>query len=307
MIIEEILQQAIDHKATDIHLCPLVNGYKVLIRVTGKLQQLSIENNSSNLLNRLKIMADLDLSETRRSQEGQLQIQIHNHLYFIRISIVSTKKGEKVALRLLKQKNAFTLSELALPLSLQSAVYKTIHESHGLMLVCGATGAGKTTTLYACLDALNNGEKAIFTIEDPIEYEVEDFFQCEPTPAINLTASQLLKTFLRQDPDIILVGELRDAETAQLAVTAALTGHMVFATLHSNSAIDAIHRLHSWNIDFFALCSALKMILHQKMLLNDNQLKPIFSGIMPAWSIKNKPLDYNQLIQNLSLWTHLSN
>jgi len=302
MIIEEILQQAIDKKATDVHLCPYENNYKILIRIAGKLKLLCVENNVSNLVNRLKVMADLDLSETRRNQEGQLKIQINNQLYFIRISIVSTNRGEKIALRLLQQKNAFTLAELNLPHRLSTAIDQTIHQDHGLMLVCGATGAGKTTTLYACLDALNNGEKAIFTIEDPIEYEIDEFFQCEPTPAINLTSSQLLKTFLRQDPDIILVGELRDAETAQLAVVAALTGHMVFATLHSNSAIDAIHRLYAWQIDFFALCSALKMVLHQKMIFDQDQAKPHFTAIMPAWAQSNKPTHYQQLIEEQNMW-----
>lgn len=306
MIIEEILQKAANKNATDIHLCPEKSRYKILVRVAGKLELLGIEQDANNLINRLKILSDLDLSETRRSQEGQLQLNLGQHLYFIRVSIVATNKGEKVALRLLRQKSAFTLTDLRLPATLHQAVNNTLQQKHGLMLVCGATGAGKTTTLYACLDELNTGEKAIFTIEDPIEYEVDNFFQCEPSPAINLTPTQLLKTFLRQDPDIILVGELRDAQTAQLAVTAALTGHMVFATLHSNSTLDAIHRLRSWNVDFFALRSALKMVLHQTMTFKKQKATPAFQGMTPAWSEKNNPIDYEQLFKERTLWHFLS-
>lgn len=307
MTIEELIQKAAQQQATDIHFCPTGNSYKVLIRIASKLQLLSIEKDTQNLINRLKVLADLDLSETRRSQEGQLHMQLNNELYFIRVSIVTTNKGEKVALRLLQQKNILPLEKLGLPIKLQQSLIQTIKQKHGLIIVCGATGAGKTTTLYACLDALDNGEKSIFTIEDPIEYEVENFFQCQPAPAIGLTAIQLLKTFLRQDPDIILIGELRDADTAQLAINAALTGHMVFTTLHSNSAIDAIHRLHAWNIDFFALRSALKMTLHQTMQFQQQTIQPTFQAIVPAWSQNQPPVSYEDMFNNKNIWQTFDN
>ena len=301
MMLEEIFKNADDQQATDIHFCPDENCYRVLFRVGGKLN-LFIQNISSNLINRLKMMADLDLSETRRTQEGQFQSKINNKTYFIRVSFIATQKGEKVALRLLLQNQIRTLNELHIKPELRSSINKTLSLDTGLFLVCGATGAGKTTTLYACLDAVNTGEKAIFTIEDPVEYEVEEYFQCEPQPAINLTACQLLKSFMRQDPDIILIGELRDAETAQLAIAAALTGHMVFATLHSNSALDAIHRLESWQVDFFAFSSVIQLVLHQKMKYKTCKAEPIFQGIKPNWHSKLRPSCYQDLTQNQSYW-----
>lgn len=301
MMLEEILKHADEMQATDIHFCPEENGYKVLFRIIGKLNVFT-QQVSGNVINRLKMMADLDLSESRRTQEGQFQSQINHKQYFIRISIVATQKGEKVALRLLHQQKTRTLNTLNLPIALAQAINNALLLDSGLFLVCGATGAGKTTTLYACLDALNNGEKAIFTIEDPVEYEVDDYFQCEPQLAINITPCQLLKSFMRQDPDIILIGELRDAETAQLAIAAALTGHLVFAALHSNSAIDAIHRMQSWQVDFFALSSVISLILHQKMHFKDTKAKPIFCGIKPNWSSDSRPTSYQDLTQKQSFW-----
>lgn len=301
MMLEEILKQADQMQATDIHFCPALNNYKVLFRIAGKLNVFT-QQTSGNLINRLKMMADLDLSESRRTQEGQFQSQINNKQYFIRISIVATQKGEKVALRLLHQQQTRTLNTLNLPQDLATTINQALLLDSGLFLVCGATGAGKTTTLYACLDALNNGEKAIFTIEDPVEYEVDGYFQCEPQLAINITPCHLLKSFMRQDPDIILIGELRDAETAQLAIAAALTGHLVFATLHSNSAVDAIHRMQSWEVDFFALSSVISLILHQKMQFRDTKAQPIFCGIKPNWSTDSRPSSYQELTQNPSFW-----
>ena len=301
MMLEEILKHADKMQATDIHFCPEANNYKALFRIAGKLN-LFIQQTSANLINRLKMMADLDLSESRRTQEGQFQSQINNKQYFIRVSIVATQRGEKVALRLLQQQKTRTLNTLNLPADLAEIINKALILDSGLFLVCGATGAGKTTTLYACLDALNNGEKAIFTIEDPVEYEVDDYFQCEPQLAINITPCKLLKSFMRQDPDIILIGELRDAETAQLAIAAALTGHLVFATLHSNSAIDAIHRMQSWQVDFFALSSVISLILHQKMHFREAKAEPIFCAIEPSWHLDSRPSNYQDLTQNRTFW-----
>lgn len=301
MMLEEVLKQADEMQASDIHLCPCSKGYRVLFRIAGKLSQF-IKLPPNNLINRLKIMADLDLSESRRSQEGQFQSRINQQEYFIRVSIIATQKGEKVALRLLRQQTVRKIEDLDFSPSLATEVKTALSLDTGLFLVCGATGAGKTTTLYACLDALNNGEKAIFTIEDPVEYEIDDYFQCEPQPAISITPSQLLKSFMRQDPDVILIGELRDAQTAQLAIAAALTGHMVFATLHSNSALDAIHRLESWQVDFFALSSVIRLIIHQKMYFKQQKANPIFSALKPNWTVNSRPKYYQDLTQNLTLW-----
>lgn len=302
MMLEEIFKHAAEMQATDIHLCPDENDYKVFFRVAGKLD-LFLRQTAGNLINRLKMMANLDLSETRRTQEGQFKYHINQSLFFIRVSIITTNKGEKIALRLLHQYKIRQLAELNLPPSLNQEIHKALILDSGLFLVCGATGAGKTTTLYACLEALNNSQKAIFTIEDPIEYEVDSYFQCEPQLAINITQSSLLKSFMRQDPDVILIGELRDAETAQLAIAAALTGHMVFATLHSNSAIDALHRMQSWQVDFFALSSVIQLILHQKMHFDGLKAKPKFCGITPNWEVETRPTQYQELTQNNHFWS----
>ncbi|WP_238326220.1 ATPase, T2SS/T4P/T4SS family [Marinomonas sp. S3726] len=306
MMLEEIFQHATEMQATDIHFCPEEKEYKVLFRVAGKLN-VFLRQAPGNLINRLKIMANLDLSETRRTQEGQFKYSINQRLFFIRVSIIATQKGEKIALRLLHQNKIRQLEELNLPHELSEEINKALLQDSGLFLVCGATGAGKTTTLYACLEKLNKCNKAIFTIEDPIEYEVDNYFQCEPQLAINITHTSLLKSFMRQDPDVILVGELRDAETAQLAITAALTGHMVFATLHSNSVIDAIHRMQSWQVDFFAFSSVIRLILHQKMYFDCANAKPIFFGATPNWSIENRPTQYKDLTQTNTLWSFIGN
>lgn len=305
-MLEEIFKHAVDQQATDIHLCPEPSHYKVLFRIAGKLS-LFLDQAQDNLINRLKMMANLDLSETRRSQEGQFKYQINQKLFFIRVSIIATQKGEKVALRLLNQHKIRRLEELNLPIELTQEVNHALNLESGLFLVCGATGAGKTTTLYACLEALKHTKKAIFTIEDPIEYEVDDYFQCEPQLAINITQASLLKSFMRQDPDVILIGEIRDAETAQLAIAAALTGHMVFATLHSNSAIDTIHRMQSWQVDFFAFSSVIKLILHQKMHFSNDHANPIFFGVTPHWSEESRPIHYQELTQQHNFWSLFGN
>lgn len=301
MMLEEILKHADEMQATDIHFCPEHDDFKILFRRSGRLN-LFTRQSKGNLINRLKIISSLDLSETRRTQEGQFESQINNKKYFIRISIIATQKGEKVALRLLHQDKIRILPELNIPTHLANEISKALLLDSGLFLVCGATGAGKTTTLYACLDSLNNGERAIFTIEDPVEYEVAEYFQCEPQLAIDITPCKLLKSFMRQDPDIILIGELRDAETAQLAIAAALTGHMVFATLHSNSAIDAIHRMQSWQVDFFAFSSVVRLILHQKMQFQSQKPQPLFCGIKPNWQSQNRPKSYQNLTQDINYW-----
>ena len=301
MTLEEILKQGILQKATDIHLCPKHNQTQVLFRVAGKLTQFTQQSTANNLINRLKMLSELDLSETRRCQEGQFEIRLFDAKFFIRTSIVNTSLGEKAALRILPEKFDFTLETLHIPSEIKQPLYQALNKCHGLVIVCGATGAGKTTTLYSCLEHINTGDKSIFTIEDPIEFNIDDFFQCEPNKAINLDSATLLKGFLRQDPDVIFVGELRDAQTANLAITAALTGHLVLTTLHSNSALDAIHRLRSWQVDFFSLASSLNFVLHQKMLYEDGQRTPWFSSICPAWT-HTLPSNYDVLFQDYSQW-----
>ncbi|UTV97760.1 Flp pilus assembly complex ATPase component TadA [Marinomonas rhizomae] len=305
MTLEEIISNAVSNRATDIHIEHSSLGIKIYQRCYGLLHKVTELTQGANLLNRIKMRANLDLSETRRTQEGQFLFEERSRSTFIRVSIISTIKGEKIALRLLPEKNRLALDEIGIQSSLLKTLTSTLNTPSGLILVCGATGAGKSTTLYSCLDTLNNGKKTIFTIEDPVEYEIPGLFQCEPNPAIGLDSASLLKSFLRQDPDVIMVGEVRDAVTANLAVNAALTGHLVLATLHTNSALDAMHRCHGWQVDFFSLVSSLKLIIHQSMHYKISSQQPIFNGLQPLWN-ELLPRDYDTLISSPALWKAFS-
>ncbi|ETX11637.1 protein transporter HofB [Marinomonas ushuaiensis DSM 15871] len=301
MTLEEIISNAVGNHATDVHIEHSTAGVYVYQRCYGQLHKIADLPESGNLINRIKMRSNLDLSETRRTQEGQFLFEERNRSTFIRVSIISTVKGEKVAMRLLPEKNRLALDDIGIQASLLNTLRSVLNTSCGLVLVCGATGAGKSTTLYSCLDTLNNGKRTIFTIEDPVEYEIQGLFQCEPNQAIGLDSATLLKSFLRQDPDVIMVGEVRDAITANLAVNAALTGHLVLATLHTNSALDAIHRCHGWQVDFFSLASSLKLIIHQSMLYKSASQCPAFNGLLPLWQ-DTLPKDYDHLISSPALW-----
>ncbi|WP_339722250.1 GspE/PulE family protein [Marinomonas primoryensis] len=301
MTLEEILSNAVSSHATDVHIEHSNLGVTVFQRNFGLLHKIANLSQGSNLINRIKMRSNLDLSETRRTQEGQFLFEERNRQTFIRVSIVATVKGEKIAMRLLPEKNRLGLNDIGIKPSLLTTLNSTLKGASGLILVCGATGAGKSTTLYSCLDSLNNGKRTIFTIEDPVEYEIQGLFQCEPNHAIGLDSAALLKSFLRQDPDIIMVGEIRDSITANLAVNAALTGHLVLATLHTNSALDAMHRCHGWQVDFFSLVSSLKLIIHQSMLYKIASQHPVFNGLQPLWK-DSLPKNYETLISTPALW-----
>ncbi|NLQ18825.1 Flp pilus assembly complex ATPase component TadA [Marinomonas sp. M1K-6] len=301
MTLEEIIASAVSHGATDIHIEHSSSAIKVYQRCYGVLSKVADLPQGNNLINRIKMRSNLDLSETRRTQEGQFLFEEKHRSTFIRVSIITTVKGEKIALRLLPEKSRLALHNIGIQPALLNALGSILNENSGLILVCGATGAGKSTTLYSCLDVLNTGKKTVFTIEDPVEYEIQGLFQCEPNHAIGLDSASLLKSFLRQDPDVIMVGEVRDSVTANLAVNAALTGHLVLATLHTNSALDAIHRCHGWQVDFFSLASSLKLIIHQSMQYKISSQQPIFNGLVPTWQ-ETLPKDYETLIASPALW-----
>ncbi len=301
MTLEEIIATAVSQQATDVHIEQTSLYTKIYQRRYGALKTMAQLPTGGNLINRIKMRANLDLSETRRTQEGQFVFEEKHRSTFIRVSIINTVKGEKIAMRLLPEKSRLALDDIGIQTALHDKLLTTLGLASGLIFVCGATGAGKSTTLYSCLDKLNTGNKTIFTIEDPVEYEIDGLFQCEPNPAIGLDSAALLKSFLRQDPDVIMVGEIRDAVTANLAVNAALTGHLVLATLHTNSALDAIHRCHGWKVDFFSLASALKLIIHQSMRYRGDTQQAIFNGLQPLWET-SLPKDYDTLTATPSLW-----
>lgn len=301
MTLEEILSHSISVDASDIHIEQTPSEIHVCIRLYGVISTVATLTPDNPLINRIKMRANLDLSETRRTQEGQFPFYYNNQTTFVRVSIISTIKGEKVALRLLPEKTRFSLDSIGLSDTLELTLRAQLEQASGLILVCGATGAGKSTTLYSCLEHINNSTRSIFTIEDPVEHEVTGLYQCEPKPEIGVSAISLLKSLLRQDPDIIMIGEIRDGETANLAINASLTGHLVLATLHTNSAFDAIHRCQSWQVDFFSLVSSLRLIIHQSMAYQSSSQHAIFNGLQPLWN-EQLPKNYEQLITNTELW-----
>ncbi|TDO96851.1 GspE/PulE family protein [Marinomonas balearica] len=300
MTLEHLLSESLNLRATDIHLHSCLNGMTIQRRIAGKLSSTHYKQNSSNLINRIKVLANLETSETKKTQEGQFLFYSDGEQVPVRVSIIATTKGEKAALRLLPNKSLRPIPKLGMDSSQQHSLLNAIKKLSGLCLVCGATGAGKTTTLYSCLAQLNNGERSIFTIEDPAEYPVEGAFQCEPNVKIGQGAQSILRSFLRQDPDVIMIGELRDTESASLAVSAALTGHLVLATVHANSAIDVIHRFKHWGVDYFSFASALNIIVHQRMTYINELPVPRFNLLSPSWS--TMPSGYEAMHTHNNIW-----
>ena len=305
MNLDQLLQQAIEQQATDLHILLVETTAIVRFRAFGKLSDpLSLVGGAA-LVNRIKIEAALNVAETRRVQEGQFSLEHAGALHFIRVSIVHSDKGEKLALRILSPFRQRTLQEIGLTPAPLSELRHAIGQSSGLVLVCGATGSGKTTTLYSCINHINDGSRTIFTIEDPVELPIENIYQFEPNPVLDIDTHSLLKAFMRQDPDVIMVGEIRDAKTADLAITAALTGHLVLATLHTNSALNVIHRCQNWHVDFFSLVSTLKLIIHQSMIYHERSQQPAFSVLKPQWS-HQLPNNYQALIECPDYWQLLT-
>lgn len=306
MNLDKLMRTAIQARASDIHLLQLeeTDSIQIRFRSLGQVQEMKQLQHGSTLINRIKIAADLNVAESRRIQEGQFSISLDRSQYFVRVSIIKSEEGEKLALRILSPINNLRVNQLGLTTEQTYTLQHCIHQPSGLILVCGATGSGKTTTLYSCLEALNDGKKTIFTIEDPVELPVEGIYQFEPNELLNIDTFALLKAFLRQDPDIIMVGEIRDAKTADLAISAALTGHLVLATLHTNSALNTIHRLHNWQVDFFSTASTLKLIIHQSMTFTHSGHRPHFTMIQPTW-LEQLPPSYQALIERPELWKYL--
>ncbi|SBS31244.1 Type II secretion system protein E [Marinomonas aquimarina] len=305
MNLDQLLIRTIEEQASDLHLHIEQDTVSARWRVAGALSASAIFQQGSTLANRIKIMAKLNVAEARRVQEGQFDYVHNGQSYCIRVSIMRSDIGEKFALRVLTSSIKRTLQELGITSAALDDLKSTIRQPHGLVLVCGATGSGKTTTLYACLNEINDGSRAIFTIEDPVEIPTPALYQFEPNPNLEISTHDLLKAFMRQDPDVIMVGEIRDAKTADLAIAAALTGHLVLATLHTNSALNVVHRCKNWNVDYFAFASTIKLIIHQRMSYCGTQQLPVFSVLKPAWQDK-LPSSYDVLIQQADMWQMLT-
>lgn len=304
MNLDQLIAQTLDRKASDLHLHIKKDQVYARWRITGCLTAPATFTNGHTLANRIKIIAKLNVAETRRIQEGQFNYIYNGYSYCIRVSVMCSDTGEKFALRVLTSSITKRLDELGIQSKALNALKDAIQQPNGLILVCGATGSGKTTTLYSCLDEIDDGTRAIFTIEDPVEIPTASLYQFEPNHSLEISTHDLLKALMRQDPDVIMVGEIRDAKTADLAIAAALTGHLVFATLHTNSALNVVHRCKNWNVDYFAFASTIKLIIHQSMGYQDGKHSPNFSTLQPQW-YEQLPNSYDALIQQTELWQSL--
>ncbi|RMF74107.1 MAG: type II secretion system protein GspE [Alphaproteobacteria bacterium] len=264
-----LLTKACRERASDIHIEPFETELVVRQRIDGILYEVVRPPRQAHpaIVSRLKIMAGLDIAEKRLPQDGRFRVRIAGRDVDIRLSTLPTAFGERLVLRLLEQgAGVLDLADLGMAAGLRDRVEKLIRQPHGILLVTGPTGSGKTTTLYAALSRLNSRDRNIITVEDPIEYQLDGVGQIQVNPKIDLTFANGLRSILRQDPDIIMVGEIRDRETAEIAIQAALTGHMVFSTLHTNDAAGALTRLVEMGVEPFLAASSIVAVLAQRLV-----------------------------------------
>ena len=268
-LINAILSQAVRDQASDVHIETFEDRLSVRYRIDGVMTEvLSPKKMLAPLLvSRLKVMARLDIAEKRVPQDGRISVKIAGHAVDIRMSTIPSAHGERVVLRLLDTAaGQLQLSQLAMNDQVLGAYQKFLHSPHGIILVTGPTGSGKTTTLYAGLSHINQASRNILTIEDPIEYILPGVGQTQVNPKVDMTFARGLRAILRQDPDVVMVGEIRDLETAEIAVQASLTGHLVLSTLHTNTAIGAMTRLKDMGIEPFLLSSSLLAVMAQRLV-----------------------------------------
>ncbi|HPP02645.1 MAG TPA: GspE/PulE family protein [bacterium] len=269
--VNQVLGDAIELRATDIHLEPFEDELRIRYRIDGVLQEVpvpaQIKRFQSAIVSRIKILSHLNIAEKRLPQDGRIKIRIHQGEVDVRVSIIPMLHGEAVVMRLLRQDTSLlTLSELNMGPREKELFDQVLALPHGIILVTGPTGSGKTTTLYAALNAINDLERKIITIEDPIEYQLKGINQIQVSEKSGLTFARGLRSILRHDPDVILVGEIRDEETAKIAVQASLTGHLVFSTLHTNDAPGAVTRLIDMGVEPYLVASSLEAVLAQRLV-----------------------------------------
>ncbi len=268
-LINAMLGEAIKEGASDIHIETFENQLVVRFRVDGVLREILRPNRklSSMLVSRIKVMAKLDIAEKRVPQDGRITLRIAGRAVDVRVSTMPSSHGERVVLRLLDKNNArLNLEDLGMTLQNRNHFSSLIRKPHGIILVTGPTGSGKSTTLYAGLTEINSRDRNILTVEDPIEFDLPGIGQTQVNPRVDMTFARGLRAILRQDPDVVMVGEIRDIETAQIAVQASLTGHLVLSTLHTNTAAGAITRLEDMGIEPFLLSSSLLAVLSQRLV-----------------------------------------
>ncbi|MGJ8657230.1 MAG: GspE/PulE family protein [Akkermansiaceae bacterium] len=267
--VDLVMYQAINEQASDIHFEPFEKEFKIRYRVDGSLFEMSPPpmNLARAIISRLKVMSNMNIAETRIPQDGRIVKNIGDKQVDMRVSSLPTQHGESVVLRILDRSNVnLELDVLGLPDEMFSYVVDTIHKPNGIFIVTGPTGAGKTTTLYAALRKINTIDAKLLTAEDPVEYDIDGIIQIPVNEAIGLDFQRILRAFLRQDPDRILVGEIRDKETAQISIQASLTGHLVLSTLHTNDAAGAVTRLVDMGVEPFLVAASLEGVLAQRLV-----------------------------------------
>jgi len=268
-LMNAVLSQAVREQASDVHIEPFEYRVVIRFRVDGVLRDVLTPKAELGpvLVSRLKVMARLDIAEKRLPQDGRISVRLAGHAVDIRLSTIPSSFGERVVLRLLDQAaGQLQLDQLQMPAVLYDALCHALHKPHGIILVTGPTGSGKTTTLYAGLQHINSRQRNILTIEDPVEYRLPGIGQTQVNTRVDMTFARGLRAILRQDPDVVMVGEIRDQETAAIAVQASLTGHLVLSTLHTNTAVGAITRLQDMGIEPFLLSSSLALIVAQRLV-----------------------------------------
>ncbi len=268
-LVNHFISQALEVKASDIHFEPFKDHLKVRYRIDGVLHDIETVSRKLQpaITSRLKLMAKMNIAEMRLPQDGRIKVRDGRREIDIRVSSLPTLFGESIVLRLLNREEVrLDLTYLGMPPDLLDTFGRLIQRPYGLILVTGPTGSGKTTTLYAAMNRINAPDKKIVTVEDPVEYQLDGINQIQVKPKIGLTFASALRTILRQDPDVVLVGEIRDAETAEIAVQSALTGHLVFSTLHTNDAASAIIRLQEMGVESYLLSSSLLGVLAQRLV-----------------------------------------
>jgi len=302
-LINAVFSQAIRENASDIHVEPFENRLVVRFRVDGVLREVLQTKRAVAplVVSRLKVMSRLDIAEKRLPQDGRISLRVAGRAVDVRVSTIPSGHGERVVLRLLdKQAGRLELTGLGMDPRTLAKIDELIHKPHGIILVTGPTGSGKTTTLYAGLERLNDNSRNIMTVEDPIEYYIDGIGQTQVNTKVEMTFARGLRAILRQDPDVVMVGEIRDLETAQIAVQASLTGHLVLSTLHTNTAVGAITRLRDMGIEPFLLSSSLIGVVAQRLV----------RVLDPATRVPHEPSEYERRLLNIkpdqpapTIWT----
>ncbi len=267
--VNSMISRAAEYRASDIHLESHSDYLKIRYRIDGVLQDIDqvLASTASAIISRIKIMADLDIGEKRLPQDGRIQLRVSGRLFDIRVSTLPTIYGENIVMRLLEKENInYDIDTLGMEEFDIRLVRRFISHNFGLVLITGPTGSGKSTSLYSILSQLNTKERKIITVEDPVEYQIEGISQIQVLEQIGLTFASILRNILRQDPDVIMIGEIRDRETAEIAIRASLTGHLVLATLHTNDALSAITRLVDMGVDEYLVNSSLLGVIAQRLV-----------------------------------------